>query len=170
MAHVESYSQTDLEQKLHELVREALPICATLIARVGRAGATVDVPIVQVSTRDRPDVADLPRVHQVDGPGSDVWTQWILINGVGQHYALLAVEFQRPAHCQFRLAFRFERHRKLLEAAARSGLIGVAMGPIHVGQDGILRGPVILMQTANPHYIYPFMIAAAISDLDGKVA
>src|SRR5437870_2466700 len=130
MARLESYSQAESEKKLRELVREALPICATVCARVGHAGAMVDVPIVQVSTHGRPDVADLPRVHTLDGPEGDVWTQWILINGVGQQWALLDVEFQRPALCRFRLAFNLDRHRKLLEAVTRSGLIGVAMGPI----------------------------------------
>src|SRR5437879_4818953 len=99
MVRLESYSQADSAQKLREMVREALPICATLYTRVGHAGAAVDVPIVQVSTHGRPDVADLPRVHTLEGPKGAVWTQWILINGVGQHWALLDVEFQRPALC-----------------------------------------------------------------------
>src|SRR5216684_1894862 len=100
MARLETYSQAESEQKLRELVREALPICATLYTRVGHAGAAGDVPIVQVSTRGRPDVADLPRVHTLEGPEGDVWAQWILINGDGQHWALLDVEFQRPALCR----------------------------------------------------------------------
>jgi hypothetical protein len=43
------------------------------------------------------------------------------------------------------------------------------MGPIHIVSDGGLHGPIIVMQTANPQYLYPFMIAAAMSDLDGCV-
>ena len=49
----------------------------------------------------------------------------------------------------------------MLEAAARSGLMGVTTGQMHVGQDGMLRGPVIVIQTANPQYIPTFLDIAA---------
>jgi hypothetical protein len=156
VSRVEHYNPTAGRQKLREMIAEALPICATVFSRV----AELYFPIVQVATRGRPDVADLPRVHQVDGPEGDVWSQWILINGQGPLWALLDVEVQRPVTCRFRLAFRSDKHRQLLEVAAASGLLGLATGPLHVGSNGMIRGPAIVIQTANPEYLQAFLAIA----------
>lgn len=167
MPRVENYSHAEGWQKVREMIDEALPICAVVFSHVDQ----VHFPVVQVGVRNRPDVADLPRVHQQDGPEGDVWSQWILFNGQRSPlWALLEVEFRRPVICRFRLAFRSDKHRQLLEATALSGLLGLATGPLHVDRNGILRGPAIVIQTANPEYLQALLIAADIRDPAGRCA
>jgi hypothetical protein len=155
---VELLDNPEGRQKLREMIGGALPICAVVFSHVDQ----VQFPIVQVATRGRADVADLPRVHMLDGPVGDVWTQWALANSGGDplFWALLEVEFQRPVVCRFRLAFRSDKHRQVLETTAESGLLGLATGPLHVDPDGRLRGPAIVIQTANHEYLQAFLIAA----------
>jgi hypothetical protein len=41
--------------------------------------------------------------------------------------------------CIFKLAFRIDKHRLVLEAAARSGLVGIALKPLSI--DAVTPAP-----------------------------
>jgi hypothetical protein len=81
-------------------------------------------PTVVLDVADRPDVADLPRVHAVDGVG-DIST---LLAVVGSS-ALLTVTLTRPVRTEFTVAFVLPDHAEVLAHAALSGTLLLATTP-----------------------------------------
>lgn len=89
-------------------------------------GVTVDedgvaYPTVVVDVGDRPDVADLPRVHALEGVGDLTTSLRPTRTGVE-----LVVELTSPVRAGFALAFTLPGHRGVLGAAARSGQLLLA--------------------------------------------
>jgi hypothetical protein len=148
MERVESLDTVEGHEQLRAWRRGALPITGWAIGQGSPAGLQTVVPVVTVSMRARPDVQDLARVHLIEGPGyeGDVWSQWIFVTGQAPPWVLLDVRLKRPVHCQFKLAFRADKHRLVLDAAARSGLIGIALKPLSIDANGIARGPMLFIE------------------------
>ncbi len=89
-------------------------------------GVTVDdegtaYPTVVLDVGDRPDVADLPRVHAVEGVGDLTTTLEMTDRGVD-----LVVAMTSPVRAGFSVAFELPAHRGVLAAAARSNQLLLA--------------------------------------------
>ena len=90
------------------------------------SGRTIDIhgtasPTVVVDADDVPAVADLARVHAVEGIG-DIRTEAIREGDM----VALGVRITSPVQSTFVLAFEFERHRAVLADAADVGHLVIA--------------------------------------------
>ena len=97
----------------------ALPIqAATLLGMHTVPIETWAVPCVWMDTTDRPDLADLGRVHQQEGDG-DVLLTWIGLDmDTPQRALLLHVAWQRPVTTSLLLLFPLPMRHTLLSAIA----------------------------------------------------
>jgi hypothetical protein len=148
MQHATSYDQTEGRQKLREWARESLPLTGWFLGDFPRDGSLVQVPVLSLATRGRPDVQDLARLHLQEGHGyqGDTWAQWVFVTGQGPLWAFLDVRLKSPVHCDFKLAFRLDKHQVVLEAAAASGLVGIALKPLRI-VDGKACGPMLFLES-----------------------
>lgn len=78
-------------------------------------------PTAVIDVTDRPDVADLPRVHAVEGIGDLTTTLQVTDVGV-----TLTVRLTSPVRAAFALSFELPAHRGVLVAAARSNQLLLA--------------------------------------------
>lgn len=90
------------------------------------AGRTVDVdgtqlPTVVIDADDAPEVADLARVHAVEGVG-DVTTQAMRVDDL----ILLGIRMTVPVRAAFAIAIDVQRHRALLDDVIEHGSLVVA--------------------------------------------
>jgi len=93
-------------------------------------GTTVSVdgerlPTVVVDTADHPEVADLARVHAIEGIG-DISTEAICVPVDGGHQLLLGIRVSIPVRCTFALGFSLPAHRPVLDDAVASGQLVLA--------------------------------------------
>ena len=89
-------------------------------------GTTLDAaggqwPTVVVAAAEHPEVADLARVHAIDGIG-DIATEAVIIDDV----LVLGVIVTVPVRCVFALAFSLGVHRQVLDDAAAAGHLVIA--------------------------------------------
>lgn len=86
---------------------------------VDAAGSTI--PTVVIDAGDVPAVADLARVHAIEGVGdirtTAVRTEDVLVLGIGM---------TTPVNAAFAVAFDLSRHRAVLDDAARFGTLVIA--------------------------------------------
>lgn len=73
-------------------------------------------PTVVLDVTDRPDVADLARVHAIEGIGDLVTTVAMAETGV-----FLTVRLTSPVRASFTIAFSVPEHLEVLEHAALTG-------------------------------------------------
>ena len=102
----------------------ALPIQA--VATVIR-DAHEPLPIVWIDVRDRPDIADLPRVlrsSRAAGGPPLVGTQWLA--DADRHQTVLVVTVVEPVSATWALSFDIPRHIRLLERIASAGEFFIA--------------------------------------------
>ena len=98
------------------------------------AGTTIDadgerLPTVVVDARGNPEVADLARVHAIEGIG-DIATEAVAVPaGDGAWRFLLAVIISTPVRCSFVLEFALPPHRRVLDEAAAAGRLVIATTP-----------------------------------------
>ncbi len=93
------------------------------------AGAVADgvvIPVLILDTRDRPDIAELIRVHTVLAPG-DVRFQWGM-HAKDEDLVLLELQFDRPMEVQASLCFSIEDEGILVDAAVRAQAIYLQAG------------------------------------------
>ena len=81
-------------------------------------------PTVVLDVAERPDVADLPLVHAVDGVG-DISTALAVVGSS----AMLSVTLTRPVRTDFTIAFALPDHAEVLAHAAVSGTLLLATTP-----------------------------------------
>ena len=97
-------------------------------------GATIDsdgerLPTVVVDASGHPEIADLARVHAVEGIG-DIATEAVAVPaGDGAWRFLLAVIISTPVRCTFVLEFALPLHRRTLDEAAAAGHLVIATTP-----------------------------------------
>ena len=98
------------------------------------AGTTIDadgerLPTVVIDARGNPEVADLARVHAIEGIG-DIATEAVAVPaGDGAWRVLLAVIISTPVRCSFVLEFALPPHRRVLDEAAAAGRLVIATTP-----------------------------------------
>ena len=98
------------------------------------AGTTIDadgehLPTVVIDASGHPEIADLARVHAVEGIG-DIATEAVAVpTGDGVWRFLLAVIISTPVRCSFVLEFALPPHRQVLDEAAAAGHLVIATTP-----------------------------------------
>lgn len=154
----------EARRRLRELRAESLPILSYVIAEVPRHGRVLTPPILHVGTKTRPDVADLLRVHRQEGTGfeGDCWSQLFAVTGqpIGAPWVFLDIRTLRPARCDFKLGFRLDRHRRILEALAASGVLGISAEAPRV-RDGRVTTPMLLLEASGTGLLRELLRAAA---------
>jgi hypothetical protein len=90
----------------------------------------VRYPTVVIDVSNRPDVADLARVHAIEGVG-DI-TTLLTIDG---DTAVLTVQLTRPVSTEFSIAFPLPESRAVLDDAATTGNLLLATTPPGDGTD-----------------------------------
>lgn len=80
------------------------------------------VPLVLVDAAKRPDVADLVRVHQLEGDG-DIETRWRYYLSQSFAKAVLDVEMSAPVRTSFALCFDLTEHFEALADMAEAGTL-----------------------------------------------
>lgn len=105
------------------------------ILTVLETGTTVDatgsqLPTVVVDASRHPDVADLARVHAVDGIG-DIATEAAAVptDEAGAWRFFLAVIVNSPVSCAFVLEFALPDDRRVLDEAVSAGQLVIATTP-----------------------------------------
>jgi hypothetical protein len=73
---VQHPSPAESREQLRLWRSESLPVTGSQRTLFVHRGRTLSVPVLQVDARQRPDVIDLLRVHRLEGPEGDVWTDW----------------------------------------------------------------------------------------------
>jgi hypothetical protein len=76
------------------------------------------MPTVTIDVSDSPDVADLARVHAVEGIG-DVSTHAIRRDGM----VVVGVQLTKPVQAIFAVAFHYDLHREFLREVADAGTL-----------------------------------------------
>lgn len=76
---------------------------------------------VSIDTTDHPEIADLARVHAVEGVG-DIATEAMRAD----HAFLLAIRMTEPVEAEFMLLFDLRTDRHVLEEAALDGTLVIA--------------------------------------------
>ena len=118
-------SSAEAEADLRRMLAESLPI--TGVGACLQSSPPFSVPIVRVDAGARPDVADLVRVHRLEGEG-EVLSQWIYtLDDDGLRWAFVDCRVLRPARCRFVLAFEYEKRPRLLQLIAETGALGLAL-------------------------------------------
>ena len=118
-------SSAEAEADLRRTLAESLPI--TGVGACLQSSPPFSVPIVRVDAGARPDVADLVRVHRLEGEG-EVLSQWSYVFDDGAlWWVFLDCRVRRPANCRFVLAFEYEKRPRLLHLIAETGALGLAL-------------------------------------------
>ena len=83
------------------------------------------MPTAVVDASEHPEVADLARVHAMEGVGK-IGTKAMCVPRGRGHLFLLAVTVSEPVICTFVLQFSLPDQRRVLEEAARAGQLVIA--------------------------------------------
>jgi len=103
-------------------------------------GTTVSVdgerlPTVVIDTGRHPEVADLARVHAIEGIG-DIATEAICVPVNDGHQLLLGVRVTVPVRCTFALAFTLPAHQPVIDDVVSSGhLVLATTDPTRAADD-----------------------------------
>ncbi len=89
------------------------------------SAAGEELPTAVVDASGHPEVADLARVHAVEGVGKIATKAMCVPRGRG-HLFLLAVTVTSPVICTFVLQFSLPDQRRVLEEGARTGHLVIA--------------------------------------------
>ena len=103
------------------MTKDEIPVFVAL-----DVGQTIDtegrqLPTVVIDASDHPEVADLARVHAVEGMG-DIRTEAIRIDDV----VVLGIRMTTPVSAAFAITIDAERHRPLLDDIVATGSLVVA--------------------------------------------
>ena len=124
-----------------------------VILAVLETGATIDatgelLPTVVVDATGHPEIADLARVHAVEGIG-DIATEAAAVPiGDGTWWFFLAVIISSPVTCTFVLEFALPSDRQVLDEAVAAGRLVIATTP---PERAGLDQPLWLAIDLDPH-------------------
>ena len=126
-----------------------------VVLRVSDVGTTIEstgepLPTAVVDASDHPEIADLARVHAVEGIG-DIATEAAAVpdgDVDGAWRFFLAVIISSPVRCAFVLEFALPRHRQVLDEAAVAGRLVIATTPPERAE---LDRPLWLAIDLDPH-------------------
>ncbi len=105
-----------------------------VVLAVLEAGTTIDasgveLPTVVVDASGHPEIADLARVHAIEGIG-DIATEAAAVRaGDGAWRFFLAVIINSPVQCAFVLEFALPADRRVLDEAVAAGHLVIATTP-----------------------------------------
>lgn len=91
---------------------------------LGVDGVTYPTAVIDASAR--PDVADLARVHAVEGVGDIATEAHLAPSAPGSTDLLLRVTLTSPVRCRFAVRFGLPQHHVVLADAATTGTIVLA--------------------------------------------
>jgi hypothetical protein len=94
---------------------------------LGEDGVTYPTALIDAS--GRPDVADLARVHAIEGVGDITTDARVVGTPSGGTALLLGVALTKPVHCRFAVRFELPEHRVVLNDAATTDTIVLATEP-----------------------------------------
>jgi len=83
------------------------------------------LPTAVVDVDEHPEVADLARVHAIEGIG-DISTQAICVPTADGHQFLLGIRVKIPVQCTFALSFALPEQRQVLDDVAATGQLVIA--------------------------------------------
>jgi hypothetical protein len=109
-----------IRQAKRELSKTALTVLA--VYPVALPDEPGPLPLVLVDASTRPEVADLVRVHQLEGDG-EIETQWRYYLSQSFAKAVLRVEMSTPVRARFDLCFDLNEHLGALAAMAETGTL-----------------------------------------------
>ncbi len=89
------------------------------------------MPTVTIDVSESPAVADLARVHAVEGVG-DVSTHAIRQDDS----VVLGVQMTSPVRAMFAVAFSYAQHREFLKDVAEAGALIFATTDVEIAHDG----------------------------------
>lgn len=123
-------SELEGRREHDRLRRAAVPLLGCgILALPTQDGSEIEMPIAYLDCRRRPDVADLARVHRLEGEGDQVatWT-FCLAPGVPgvESLAVLDLRLVRPVRCRFSIAFEMISHAAILNAIVKAEKLIVA--------------------------------------------
>ena len=124
-----------------------------VILPVLETGAMIDVtgeqlPTVVVDASDNPEVADLARVHAIEGIG-DIATEAAAVQTGDRTWRFfLAVIISSPVACAFVIEFALPADRRVLDEAAAAGRLVIATTPPERAE---LDQPLWLAIDLDPH-------------------
>ena len=94
-------------------------------------GGNVWMPTVTIDVSDSPEVADLARVHAVDGVG-DVSTIALRQDDA----VVIGVRLSKPVEAIFAVAFHYELHKEFLREVSDAGaLVFATTNTAHAGEE-----------------------------------
>ena len=110
----------------------AVPVFVVLDSGTSIDDAGAEMPTVVIDPTGHPEVADLARVHAVEGIG-DVATEATLVELGGEphteragHVLVLAIRINVPVRCVFAVAIALPEHRRVVEHAIEAGGLVIA--------------------------------------------
>ncbi|HLZ29775.1 MAG TPA: hypothetical protein VKV73_20845 [Chloroflexota bacterium] len=131
---------TPTPEQIDEIYRISVPIRRVIgITDAHTIGTDRPTPVVWLDASTRPDIADLPRVHQYEPGGGDTEVRWGLLFRLEEQQVVLMCEFIRPVHTEFSVLFSLPKHLSFLEEVVRQNqlMIGVGESP-PLGRTGML--------------------------------
>ena len=108
---------------LEEARREALSLTGAATVSIPTseqalhpARALSALPLIWIDTKTRPDIADLPRVHRLEGPGT-LGTSWVydFYHPSGSVTFYFRFQLRAPVEAAFIVAFPLPKHEGILE-------------------------------------------------------
>jgi hypothetical protein len=121
-----------------EFLADALPVRFAGPVTVVTHGIGDSYAVVQLEASDRPDVADLVRVHHAEGleQGRRPPFRYLFVDGHG--YMEFALEITDPVTCRFTFVLEWPEHAAVFTAMLERGILVVTTArPEDAGTDGI---------------------------------
>ncbi len=108
------------------LSQPALAVRSSGVTLVDGEDGPVALPAIEVDVAGRPDVADLARVHAVEGVGDVRTLGTRSTDDAGRGWIRLDVVLTRPVLCHFHVELDVEAHRALLDHVAETEALVIA--------------------------------------------
>ncbi len=121
-----------------EFLADALPVRFAGPITLATQGSGGTYPVVQLEASDRPDVADLVRVHHSEGleQGRRPPFRYLFVDGQG--YMEFALEITDPVTCRFKFVLEWPKHAAVFTAMLERGVLAVTTTrPDDAWADGI---------------------------------
>ncbi len=121
-----------------DFLADALPVRFAGPVTLVTPGSRETYPVVQLEASDRPDVADLVRMHHSEGleQGRRPPFRYLFVDGHG--YMEFALEITDPVTCRFKFVLEWPEHAAVFTAMLERGILAVTTArPEDARTDGI---------------------------------